>query len=470
MPDYDAVVTFDPGRRETLRGKFGGHEFHVAVAALESFLFDRQFASREFSDRAMDLFRVAAAAFAVDRVARRRGQTRSLDISLPVRDHRFWSRSEVAAVVVKTLDEVTGDDWSLQFLPDNGPRQPVNASRLNFPQRPPVVCLYSGGLDSAAGLANRLADGDDREFLAVVVRQGSNQSSGVESQLAKLKDRVNPRLSWTIVNQWLKSPKVRLIEPSKRPCAKRYRDQESTQRSRTFLYAALAGVVAAQCGASEVEMYESGVGAVNLPLQDSVGWRATRRCHPQFLELMGRLVEMVVESPIKFRLPFIDLTKAEVIRRLAGRGLDDLIRDTFSCVHFPRPRQTHSQCGLCPGCLFRRQALAAAGMSSLDGPYQRDIFGGTDAVNAIPEHHLRYLKAILAQVDDLEELESGGAIPTSFVSHLVGTLIVDHVDYLNPYIKLFLRYRREWLDVLATVRGQDYSWAAWLPTPSKVAS
>lgn len=47
---------------------------------------------------------------------------------------------------------------------DHGWRDLVNGVnfRLDEGEPPPLVCLYSGGLDSAAGLLNRLRDGQRR--------------------------------------------------------------------------------------------------------------------------------------------------------------------------------------------------------------------------------------------------------------------------------------------------------------------
>ncbi len=458
MTTCNATITFNPTRGATISGCFGEYRFILAAGVLESWLVDRHFASREFPDRAVDLMRIAGSVFAVDRAIKRAGKARSFMLKIPVHDLDFWSRPAVAALTREAVEEVSQDFWELNFSAESGPRAPALRSGFDFRSHPPVVCLQSGGLDSAAGLANQLIRGTDRDFLAIMARHEGNQGSRAEAQLARLKSHFHTSLDWKLVNAEFKPPKERMNHEQKPSRTTRFRDQESSQRCRSFLHLTLGGVVAAQTGGSEVEVYESGVGAINLPLQHSVGWRPTRHAHPRYLELMGRLLSMVADRPITFRLPFLDSTKGEVVRGLAGRGLDDLIRETFSCVHFPRLGEKHRQCGLCTGCLYRRFSLAVADVSHADGPYQYDLFGEVEVVNAIAGDHLRYLKAILHQVFDLARLEADTELPAWLTNHLVGTGIVKEGMELPPYIDLLLRYRRECLAVIERMGNRGYEW------------
>ena len=62
------------------------------------------------------------------------------------------------------------------------------------------------------------------------------------------------------------------------------RVQEYTQRSRSFLYAALACTVARLFANSKVRFFENGVVSINLPISEQVvGARATRTTHPLVL-------------------------------------------------------------------------------------------------------------------------------------------------------------------------------------------
>ena len=112
--------------------------------------------------------------------------------------------------------------------------------------------------------------------------------------------------------------------------------QELSQRCRSFLFAAMGGVVACAEHSSSIEIYESGVGAINLPLMHGMatGARTTKSTHPHFLRLMSDLVSRVAERRIDLILPHRDRTKAEIVRTLAEYGLADIARSTVSCLDY----------------------------------------------------------------------------------------------------------------------------------------
>src|SRR5205085_1134460 len=96
---------------------------------------------------------------------------------------------------------------------------------------------------------------------------------------------------------------------------------------------------------------------------------------------------------------------------LADDGLEDLARSTVSCVHYPLRESPHKQCGVCPACVFRRQAMFVGGIKEPPGTYKFDLFGPSLFVNGIPENRLEYLKAFLMQVVHLAPLDSQDELP-----------------------------------------------------------
>jgi hypothetical protein len=128
-------------------------------------------------------------------------------------------------------------------------------------------------------------------------------------------------------------------------------------------------------GQRSVELFESGIGAINLPLMAGmVGSKATRSSHPEFLRLMSRLVSLVADTEIEFSLPFFSKTKGEVTKKLAELGLQELAVLTASCVGFPLRNSKAKQCGVCPACVFRRQAMQVAGIPEPVQSYEHDFF------------------------------------------------------------------------------------------------
>jgi hypothetical protein len=51
---------------------------------------------------------------------------------------------------------------------------------------------------------------------------------------------------------------------------------------------------------------------------------------------------------------------------------------------------------------------------------------------------------------------SGETIPGFFRQHLIGTRIAKPGDDLGPFVQLFQRYQREWLELAE--RGYEYGW------------
>jgi 7-cyano-7-deazaguanine synthase len=76
---------------------------------------------------------------------------------------------------------------------------------------------------------------------------------------------------------------------------------------------------------------------------------------PQFFRAVERAIALGVGLPVKIRVPFVGLSKAQVIRRGRGLALDF----TLSCA---RPRGL-VHCGACTKCAERRAAFADAGIA-----------------------------------------------------------------------------------------------------------
>jgi hypothetical protein len=241
------------------------------------------------------------------------------------------------------------------------------------------------------------------------------------------------------------------------------RKEERSQRSRSFLFAAAGATAAVMSGTSAVEVYESGVGAINLPLMAGmVGSKATKSCHPEFYRRMSILCSLVSNRDIRFDLPYFETTKGHVVRRLADLGLKDLARSTASCVHYPLRDSAHKQCGVCPACLFRRVSMFAGGIREPKGTYKYDLFGSVRRANRVPAKRLEYLKAALMQVVQLGSLEPGSAVPSRIRRHLIGTGIVRHDQPLEPLIHVLREYRHEWLQLAAFGETQGWSWTKLL--------
>ena len=397
-----------------------------------------------------DLARVGTAVYVTDRLMRRpsrsHGTGRKLALRVDVTSPEYWSRH--ADVLARILGVVSNDVWDLQFRA--GTTEPAQVGLFAAETPAPVVCLYSGGLDSAAGLLNRLRDGV-RSVVTVTVCHQPGQRRRVLRQLEAFRRQYSARIIPIFVRTTLRH-------------APALKYQELSQRCRSFLFLAIGGAVAATVGASDVEIYESGVGVLNLPSMTGmlVGARATRSCHPELVRLMTELVSAVAGRPTGFSLPFIQQTKSEVVRAFVEERLQGVVPLTTSCVHYPiRIRGSAKQCGLCFACIGRRQALFAANVDDAVSQYQHDIFNADCDVTTMD---LDSLRADLFQVARLAELSSR-EMPAWFSRHLYGSHVVQIGDSAEPWRDLMLRYRAEWLRLIAHGRKRHLKWAELVNAP-----
>jgi 7-cyano-7-deazaguanine synthase len=84
-------------------------------------------------------------------------------------------------------------------------------------------------------------------------------------------------------------------------------------------------------------------------------------CRPEFIEAFERMANLATKMStatgrrMRIHTPLIRLTKAEIIRRGAGLGVDYSL--THSCYD---PDETGRACGECDSCILRRRGFAEA--------------------------------------------------------------------------------------------------------------
>jgi hypothetical protein len=92
---------------------------------------------------------------------------------------------------------------------------------------------------------------------------------------------------------------------------------------------------------------------------------------------MGFLVSAVLDTPFRFSLPFLNATKAEMVRPLSGRPLlAEWLQQSCSCIHTSLRVRGKRHCGHCPACIERRQAFRSGGISDGSKDYDVDLFAG----------------------------------------------------------------------------------------------
>jgi 7-cyano-7-deazaguanine synthase in queuosine biosynthesis len=292
---------------------------------------------------AIDLVRFGAAAYLADhRVPRPTTFSRSIDLHVHLLDPAPWT-PEVLSDLADILSLLSGDRWSLNVVVDTTQGRHLGAA-VDPAAR---VALLSGGLDSFCGAALGI-DEQDRLFM------GHWDNPTIKGS----QDRVR---SWFVRNGHpIRYRQVRLGVRLPRP--------ETSKRTRSLLFMALATAAATATGASIVEVPENGYTSLNPPLgPERGGALSTRSTHPATLERFNSLVTalglaVAVENPHTWR------TKGELVA-LAAQQLPDFAdgaAETMSCAKLDGGRykggNPNYHCGLCFACFVRRGSMAAAGV------------------------------------------------------------------------------------------------------------
>jgi hypothetical protein len=126
--------------------------------------------------------------------------------------------------------------------------------------------------------------------------------------------------------------------------------------------------------------------------------RATRTTHPQALAGFRGVLAALLGRPFEVANPFVWLTKADVVNRIAAHGFGDLIRHTRSCTRVHDMTIGHPHCGHCSQCVDRRFAILAAGLGHDDPEeaYKVELFTGERGAGPDREMALAYVRMATA--------------------------------------------------------------------------
>jgi hypothetical protein len=345
--------------------------------------------ARELPPHAADLIEIAAMTYAADRLARRKadrdaadgsGWGRQFQLQIPVRCPDLWA--DVAGELTELLGWLTHDDWALKFCqldPGAGSLDQPQGFLFDLVPDGSPAALFSGGLDSALGLARDL----DLDPVAVSIY-------------------TNPRMQATQRNVFYQicGGRSRCLHLQYR-VALHQADCENNQRTRGLLFLAAGIGTAWGLGQDRLRVYENGIGAINLPyLRSQHGPQATRSTHPHTLWLAEQLASKISGRPFRIDAPFMLVTKAEAVRSVPNISTAT-IAATVSCdAGFAARVPGARQCGICTSCLLRRQALLAAGRFDADAAtaYRTRNLGDSEGLMAMTWQLDRLARALADRV------------------------------------------------------------------------
>jgi hypothetical protein len=334
-----------------------------------------------------DFVDIAVAVHMADRLAVRTlnaaaNWSREIHLQLAVRDPNKWNESELQERLKSLLRFLTEDTWSFQFIPLRDVRRPSETQPYLFSSDSPApfsASLFSGGLDSLAGSVAAISSAPNEHFVLISATPNVRQRARQQQQVEMLRRDCGASLSHVSIPYGMKDGDQFAQEPSR--------------RTRGFLFLILGGVSALSAGCLSLSVFENGIGALNLPYdQSQIGTDNARAVHPRVLRLVSDLLSRATEKPFSIVNPCVFSTKAQMLRHPAVRQLSQAIALTFSCDGFPVRAHGKAQCGFCTSCLLRRFSLELAGLDHFDAQeYLRDW-----KLHSFPtsKHHLQGLRAM----------------------------------------------------------------------------
>lgn len=369
------------------------------------------------SPTALDLFRLGAAVYCADKVVKRArtrdAWTRDIQLQVPVSEPARWDGAWEE--LTRALCFLSGDEWSLSFVQ----AEPREAVMQLEPPDLTAVSLFSGGLDSLAGVIDLLEAG---ERLALV---GHHDSPFTESRQSALFSELSARYG---------QPSAQRRPLYLRPAGRGTRQTrplpagvETTTRSRSFLFISAAVAVADAVGPN-VPLYvpENGFIGINVPLTPARnGSLSTRTTHPLFMYRMARALSLLGLTH-ELRNPYRLMTKGEVLAASSNKTLLlQLAPTSISCSHPEVLRwvgKPQGNCGYCFPCMVRRAAMHSVGEDQFDGFYGWNALTDPKLLpgSSARGRSLRALAFNLNQAERREDVLANGRIPDGEASEFFG--------------------------------------------------
>jgi len=362
--------------------EFGTHNFSLRIDELAAGL------PRQLLDRELDWLEVLGHLFAVD-IACQRGAgdvdwNRAVRAWLPVREPECWAGRRAAIESIWT--DLTGDELELHFEQAVGAPEPPRMARAKFPDHDGVA-LLSGGQDSFTGVLQLLDSGSHPLLLSHTASGATNSAqNAVEGHLAGRSPDKLKRLKLT----------------ARKTPGQPFPAQESSQRSRTFLFLGAASVVAAVGGSGRVWLNENGIMALHLPLTSArIGSLSTHTASPPIIKRICDLASDVLAAKLELSNLLVGMTKPEVLGRAVELGARDQMQDTVSCWQIGRTRE---HCGVCTPCLLRRISCELHGVP--DVPYAADLFEDESSLeDPRARDNLAHLISLVLDLDELPDVD-----------------------------------------------------------------
>ncbi|MFN5540022.1 MAG: hypothetical protein ACK481_08210 [Candidatus Melainabacteria bacterium] len=326
------------------------------------------------NDLAFDLLAIAIYVYIADRRTYRGNLystfdpnwNQELEFYVPVSKPSFWKQRKIRELLEEMFHFAIGHSYKFNFVKDEVNSKQLFIEDIHQDQVEQLQCdcisLFSGGLDSLASTLDLLIENKKKPLLLAHETAGKLKTYR-NNIFRELNQNFNELKKWE-----LKIQSKRLEEEPKGK-------QESSQRSRSILYACL-GLGFAKClNIKEVYLSDNGIVTFNLPSTESnKSTQLTRSTNPKLIELINSLsTQMWKDKAPQLENLLLWKTKADVVQKIIDYGYKKLVSQTTSCVDTQFNSYEKPFCGECSQCFERRFAVELCSIDEIK-KYKFDIF------------------------------------------------------------------------------------------------
>lgn len=405
------------------KGSAGSTYASIGKAVLEEF----RRLEEQPNEIAFDFMMLSLAVTAADTFVERNTKAedawcRQFKIHLPLLNPELWDNQK--PLLKEALHFLSGDLWEFEFSQSEFEISSVITAeaRSIHINNHDSVCLFSGGLDSAIGVIDLIAQ-DKRPVLVSHSYPKDKKKQNYIYELlnidnAKFQTAANPR-------------RLRNVPT------------DIQMRTRSFNFIAFGALIATAISQNyhnnqAIPLYvpENGLISINPPLTPRrIGSLSTRTTHPYFLKKMNELF-INIGLPVNIVNPYQFKTKGEMILECQNQELLQAIAPhTVSCGKWKRQNQ---QCGKCVPCLIRRASFNRAGYNDSTS-YQ---FPDLDDVMRNDKHRddLMSMRFAIHQLENAPNqntwVAKSGFLPTDSIEreHIIHT-VLRGFDEMKQYLQ-----------------------------------
>ncbi|MGD8305922.1 MAG: 7-cyano-7-deazaguanine synthase, partial [Ignavibacteria bacterium] len=343
-------------------------------------------------ERIKDLLEIAGYIFAADRKTSRGAKdaveyhswSRCFHFHFKVRDLDFWNLPDVKKVLSEALCFMTGDysyEFTFHKIETDTPANIFDNENFALDAKKNLsVILFSGGLDSLAGVIEKINTTED-EICLVSHQSGNPAVKKTQNQMYKgIESRYPGR-----------------CKHYKFHCSlKKIKSVDETQRTRSLLYTATAFAIANTYNQNNIYVYENGITTINFAkTQDLMLGRASRTTHPKTIKLLEKLFTEIAEEPFKIEHPYFFNTKTDIVEIIKKYERTDLINSAVTCSRTRNHAPDFTHCGWCSQCIDRIFAMYATETEESDeGVYYYKFYKGKIKKEEIRRAVIDYLRLV----------------------------------------------------------------------------